>query len=43
MPVSSWEEHQKHIKEKHDGKWVYKCGLCGVCKFETEEEERVDT
>jgi len=40
MPVSSWEEHQKHIKEKHDGKWVYKCGLCGVCKFETEEEER---
>lgn len=40
LPVKSWDDHQKHIKEKHDNVWVYKCGLCGVCKFETEEEER---
>ena len=40
LPVASWEDHQKHIKEKHDNKWVFKCGLCGVCKFETDDEER---
>ena len=39
VPVDSWEEHQEHVRDFHDGTFEHKCGLCGFCKFDSYEEK----
>jgi len=38
LKVSSWREHQDHLKEFHDGKMLHVCGYCGEKKFEQVED-----
>ena len=28
MIMTSWEEHQEHVKNYHYNVWRYRCGLC---------------
>jgi len=38
--VKSWAHHQQHLAKEHGGVFKWQCGLCGVCVFDTEEENR---
>ena len=37
--LETWAEHQKHLDEKHDGKFMHRCGICGVSSFDTDKQK----
>ena len=39
LEVKTWDDHKKHLDEVHGGVFKWKCGLCGVCVFDTEQEK----
>jgi len=40
VKMESWTEHMQHINDFHNGKFLHRCGLCGVSKFESEIEKQ---
>ena len=40
--MSSFEAYQEHVKDDHDGKWVYRCGHCPIPELFDSKQDCLD-